>query len=512
LAQNWGAVPLLKEPTTSVNDTYVHQTPESEIYDFILAELTEAETMVNDITVYNHAGRATKSAVRGLAARACLFKAGFPCYDKSKYQEAYNWAKKVIDSGIHELNENFAQVFINPVQDLYDIRESIWEIELYTENKSEIIKDYAPSLSSTLGVPQSNTTVAYSVSCVYKIHKKLFNLYEPDGEAALGSKDNRRNWAIGPYTYSVSAINNKVIPNVQTLQMTYLANATSDVNIYNRYPNKFNRQYSLIPVADSYQSNTGANTLMLRYSDILLMAAEASNEINNGPTAEAIDWVNQVRKRAYGNMSGGSRIDHIEVTNAGTGYANGQVYVRIGDAKSSATTITTSETAAAKLYTTGHVRGAPTVAPATVTGGGISEIQLWDRGDSYTVTPEVAILSANGNGSGATARAVMGKIFDHTLPASAVASKESFLQTIKDERARELCFEGWRRLDLKRWHDLVEALKNVGSDGQNATGLTADVIRYISIGGTNVSDPYYFLPIPAGELSLNRYLVQNAGW
>ena len=41
----------------------------------------------------------------------------------------------------------------------------------------------------------------------------------------------------------------------------------------------------------------GINLRMMRYSDVLLRAAECENEIS-GPTQQAIDWINQVRSRA----------------------------------------------------------------------------------------------------------------------------------------------------------------------------------------------------------------------
>ena len=44
----------------------------------------------------------------------------------------------------------------------------------------------------------------------------------------------------------------------------------------------------------------GINLRMMRYSDVLLRAAECENEIN-GPTQRAIDWINQVRRRAQLN-------------------------------------------------------------------------------------------------------------------------------------------------------------------------------------------------------------------
>jgi hypothetical protein len=44
---------------------------------------------------------------------------------------------------------------------------------------------------------------------------------------------------------------------------------------------------------------TPTNFPMLRYSDVLLMVAEAENEVN-GPTQTAYDAINQVRRRGYG--------------------------------------------------------------------------------------------------------------------------------------------------------------------------------------------------------------------
>ncbi|MBQ9223615.1 MAG: RagB/SusD family nutrient uptake outer membrane protein, partial [Prevotella sp.] len=41
----------------------------------------------------------------------------------------------------------------------------------------------------------------------------------------------------------------------------------------------------------------GINLRMMRYSDVLLRAAECENEVN-GPTQRAINWINQVRSRA----------------------------------------------------------------------------------------------------------------------------------------------------------------------------------------------------------------------
>jgi len=70
-----------------------------------------------------------------------------------------------------------------------------------------------------------------------------------------------------------------------------------------------NNNYGGLPVAKFTNLRTGLydkvvtglhdgiNLRLMRYSDVLLRAAECENEIN-GPTQQAIDWINQVRNRA----------------------------------------------------------------------------------------------------------------------------------------------------------------------------------------------------------------------
>src|SRR5690606_29838644 len=42
--------------------------------------------------------------------------------------------------------------------------------------------------------------------------------------------------------------------------------------------------------------------------------------------------------------------------------------------------------------------------------------------------------------------------------------QDDFRQAIRDERARELCFEGLRKFDLIRWGIFEQAMRNVGND------------------------------------------------
>ncbi|HVI43685.1 MAG TPA: RagB/SusD family nutrient uptake outer membrane protein, partial [Chitinophaga sp.] len=132
LVQNFGDVPLKLKPTASVDDIYYERTPADEVYTFIVKEMMEAESLVKPITAYSYGGRVTQSAVRGMLARVNLYWAGFPTNKPDKYKDALAWAKKVIDSGYHHLNPDYAQVFINLIQNKYETKESIWELEFYT--------------------------------------------------------------------------------------------------------------------------------------------------------------------------------------------------------------------------------------------------------------------------------------------------------------------------------------------------------------------------------------------
>ena len=90
--------------------------------------------------------------------------------------------------------------------------------------------------------------------------------------------------------------------------MCYTITQTSDWTA-DGIPFVTNNNYGGLPVAKNTNLRTGLydkvvtglhcgiNLRMMRYSDVLLRAAECENEVN-GPTQQAIDWINIVRRRA----------------------------------------------------------------------------------------------------------------------------------------------------------------------------------------------------------------------
>src|SRR5690606_33129589 len=130
------------------------------------------------------------------------------------------------------------------------------------------------------------------------ITAKFYNSYAPG--------DLRKWYNIAHFSYTPTGPNGS-----KTLNPA----PTTELAKYTLRPSKWSREYeTLLPKAPT---TTPQNVPILRYSDVILMYAEAQNELNNGPTAEVIELVNRVRERAWSKG-----VKDISVTNGGSGYTN----------------------------------------------------------------------------------------------------------------------------------------------------------------------------------------------
>ena len=94
-------------------------------------------------------------------------------------------------------------------------------------------------------------------------------------------------------------------------------------------------------------------------------------------------------------------------------------------------------------------------------------------------------------------------------------SKEAMRELIRNERRIELCFEGWRFWDLRRWKaDITETAKGVKITN-TSTGKLYDYnlsVETRNFKGKSVADQYYYGPVPYAQILNFPSLVQNAGW
>lgn len=272
LVDEFGSVPLKLTATQSPDDEPLGGSPIRTIYDQILKDMREAATLVKSVADYGYNTRISKTAVQGILARVCLTMAGYPLYDETMYKEAGNYADSVMQSGLHNLNADFKQIFINHSKETFDVQECLWEVELKGTNQSEILE--AGRIGSYNGIACSNVDTGYGYDYVHAT-AKLYNAYE--------SADTRRDWAIAPFRFVTSGT-------------TVVRTAWSSSQLYQRSIGKWRREYeTTLPRSQYY---TATNWPLLRYADVLLMYAEAENAMN-GPTEQAYEALNKVRRRAY---------------------------------------------------------------------------------------------------------------------------------------------------------------------------------------------------------------------
>lgn len=457
LTDKWGSVPLRLSATKSPTDVNFANTPYGTIYAQIISDMEQAAEMVDPISKYNYAGRVTKSVVWGILARVNLKMAGAPLNNKARYGEVIKWAQKVKGAG-HSLNPDYAQVFINMIQDKYDTKEVLWEVEFNNKNGTQ---DEQGAVGSINGI-NANKDLGYSYGAKHTT-SKYYNSFD--------NNDLRRDWNISPYYYGANNVRMGYAPD----------------QVYNRFDAKWRREYETSTL--KFVGSTNINFPLLRYSDVLLMLAEAENELN-GNTIIAYDALNEVHRRAYGKtLNNAELVKSANVVTAGASYTVVPTVTITGGGGTGAT------------------------ATANIAGGKVTGVYITNMGTGYTSVPTITITPGLNNGvaNGATATAVLTKIVsgNYDFTTTTTPTKDDLRAAIRKERSLELGYEGLRRFDLIRWGQFYSTMKSIANDIIN-TAPTA--YAYAAKSGQNVSEKDTVFAIPASEISLNKLIIQNKGW
>ena len=294
LVKHWGDVPVQWKPSIDMENLNTPKTDRDSIFDRLLADLKTAEDMVpwRGISGAGSDERFTKGGIKALRARIALYRGGYalrratttmerrPDYMKY-YQIARDECNDVMQSGKHSLNATYSGIFKDAIlaHKVEPNGEVLMEIAMGAS-----VADAESSLGNFDGPPVNN----YG-------NKRVMLL--PTYFYSFDSVDTRRDITAAPYAVDGSGY--KV--------------AASVVSIYD---GKFRRDWITNPSVALTTGGTyfGINWPIIRYSDVLLMFAEAENELNNGPTPAAVTAFETVRKRAYGTNA--SRIGITPTTYA----------------------------------------------------------------------------------------------------------------------------------------------------------------------------------------------------
>lgn len=281
--KNWGDLPshFTSAANLALATPFPSRVNRDSLYDKMLADLATAEPLVpwrNEVAAMGDIldERITKGTVKGVRARIALFRGGYSLRQqtatmerRTDYLSFYQMAKKeceeIIASAQHSLNPDY---------------KALWKDQVGQRVSSDPQGELMFQVSSIGGGGAADSRLGfYDGPKVNNLGNAAINVL-PSYFYLFDSTDLRRDVTIAPY--NVAANGSTKIGLVATLINT----------------GKFRRDWS--PISPTFSGQfLGAKFQLLRYSDILLMYAEAENEIN-GPTTIAYNAVNTVRRRGYG--------------------------------------------------------------------------------------------------------------------------------------------------------------------------------------------------------------------
>ncbi len=253
LSRMFGDIPLVLSLDSPINPA---RSPRADIYRQVIDDLLFAKTnLPKSYPANNGLGRATTGAATGLLAKVYLSMGDWP--------KCIAECTDIINSGAYELYPDFADAFRIPNENGREILFSIgfgtagnaisfWEVGQFN------VRLLPRELSGAIpGINAQGWQVAT---------QNLYDSFDP--------LDRRREVTMLTSIDNLDGTTTTIEPHIQ------------------KYWDK---------IAEPLAGNTDHDFPYLRYSDVLLMYAEALNEMNQGPGADAYEAVNQVRRRARFN-------------------------------------------------------------------------------------------------------------------------------------------------------------------------------------------------------------------
>ena len=288
----WADVPFATTPTTKDD---IHNDPRTDkniIYTHLIQDLINCEEEMpwSDKATVEHMNR---EFALGFITKLAMFRAGYSMQQDGTmkrstgtgeeytvnyvdadgnaatattaddyYKVARAYAKKLIRLKDRTLNTNFKEVFDNEINDCNPAGgDVLYEVAFVPNSGGDI--GWCLGLSVVGGSKGAGTT---------------YTNLTPSYACSFDSQDQRLPVTCANYRW--------LADNKQ--------NATDGLGIQ---PAKWCRMDLTTTAVAS--KGTGINFPVLRYADVLLLLAEADNEINNGPTSEAKEMLTRVRDRAF---------------------------------------------------------------------------------------------------------------------------------------------------------------------------------------------------------------------
>lgn len=293
LLKAWGDVPARFEPISS-ETLYLEKTNRDVIYKQIIADLEEAATLVpwpNESDATTTVEHINKAFIKGLRARLAMAASGFQQYPgdgtrrsndpdlsvTNMYQIALDECRSIINSGTVNLEPTFETVWRKLNEENVNAGgESLWEMP-FADGRGRVNFSFAirhRSVNQHTG--QARGGIAGPLPTVF---------YDYD------ETDSRRDITCVPYEWATADLDGFSQQDLVGLNRWY----------FGKYRYEWMNRY----VTSS--NDDGINKLYMRYAEILLIAAEAANELV-GPT-EAAPYLKEIRRRAFDSADHAQKVD-----------------------------------------------------------------------------------------------------------------------------------------------------------------------------------------------------------
>lgn len=295
LVRFYGDVPYSDVPTSDLTTFSSSRVSRDTIYDHCISDLQRAIELLpwQSEGMVQTPERFTKNSAYGILARVALYAAGYSLrwdlstvpYDastchiaqrddqnriKELYQIAADACYAVIKQNENGLLTDYDQIFRDLANQQYN-KETMFEYGWYGPNGPDVRTGY------TNGIPTSGTDndELGKGGCQMIAMPTFYFEFDED--------DQRRDVSVCNYGLALSTGNN-----------AYQMNTFAGMGV-----GKYRINWK--STRGSSNNMRDINWPILRYSDVLLMYAEALNELNHGANNDAVNAVKQVRMRAFKN-------------------------------------------------------------------------------------------------------------------------------------------------------------------------------------------------------------------
>jgi hypothetical protein len=286
LMNHWGDVPFKTTPTRAGDNFYLPRTGRDTILTSLINDLIEIEPDMYWADQLDYGiQRINREFVMGMIARLSLMRGGYWLYpdmtmkrkeDYRKYYEIANtYCKKLIGMKPHNMSD-FATVFNTINKGGKPNNDDVLYQVAFQPGFGDVGWSIGVTVASGPKNPYGSTTIQINLTPTY---------YH-----SFDTTDLRQ-----PVTCSIIAYND-----------TLGQNPTGTGSIT---ANKWNRLLLPTPPGSASAKGTGIDWPLMRYADVLLMLAETENELNGGPTGDAINALKTIRRRAFVQSAWPEKVD-----------------------------------------------------------------------------------------------------------------------------------------------------------------------------------------------------------